>query len=147
MTDGSVLVVQIGRLGKWSALQILEHYGLKQNFAYLLFDNAEDPLFAQIKPQQRQLIFISHDENFDSGEVAKEIKEKNPEAIVFAFVSASVSASEIPISSECKSEIDGVFKTSTMDDSAPSEIFQAFKEGEKRSALIRLLKGLNESEE
>ena len=140
LVEDPLLVVQIGSLGGYNVRNLLDHYDIMQNHEYIFFDNFGDALFREVKSGKSQLIFISHDDSFDSIEAAQKIKAQNPSAIIFGF-----SDKKVDLGRKCP--LDGMIVTSTMNESDPSELAHAFIEKLSRLELIEVAESFGEPNE
>ncbi len=137
MIDNPILVVQIGSLGGLSSRTIFDLCGIKQNREYILFNNYGPPFLSQVIPGERQLVFVSHNDDSDAFECARQVKGKNPKAIVFAFVSE-------PPEMEHESKVDAFIATNKMTETDPSDIVHDFIEGVERADLVEAIEGFGE---
>jgi len=126
-----ILVIQVHEIGWMEAKDHFDKQGIVRDKEYTLFKTAGQKFMEAVVPGLPQLIFTSHTGSFDCRVVAKVVKEKNPNAIVFALTS-----SRVP---DGFSMLDGVVNKGH--DNSPQitgRMAQAFLTGARREELVKI---------
>ena len=133
MKPNAILVIQTSSVGGMEARDIFDEHGVKRNINYLYFNTFNDLVAQHIVPDMPQLVFTSHvDRVFDSRRVAKEIKEINPTALVFAL---TTSLAPKPLE-----DLDGVCSKDTHGRQMAISLAKQLLAGKNRIEILRSFK-------